>query len=189
MSLLPEPAIPGAVQPGPSMITGGRSQQVGPSSSAAFVVVEEDPTLIAERTLVVGANLTLGDGGPGGNLTLAVDGVTQEADALDFPGQSGSLGAATIATAPGTGEYLLIVTGKITTAAGAGTISAEATYQDGGAQTATALTGVLLTGTGYFQGQVAFRHVGGGDITVQTTLTGLVGPVAYDVYFRVVRLG
>jgi len=184
MSLLPDDDGPApTVYAGPSGITQANPLSPPAPLSASYVVLSADSTLLGERVLTPGLNLSLSDGGAGGQALMEM-----RPDHIDLPGQSGTVAPVTIITAAAAGLYLLMATVDVTGAAAAGALSAEANYTNGGAKVATALLGLTLSALGLAGGSIPFHHTGG-DITVSATATGLVGVPAFDVAFRIFRLG
>ena len=173
------------IYPGPSGISGVTPTDALAPASASYVVVSASAALSSERVLTAGTRLTLTDGGS--TLTLDVD-ANPKAYATDRMGEVADLAPVTIKASAPAGLYLLEAQLKVNSGAAVGTISAQAAYTNGGAQTATAFTGFTITVVGMQSGMVCFYHTGS-DITISTTITGLVGSVNYDVHFRILNLG
>ena len=181
MSLIPGTET--GVQPGPSLITGATPVTAPASSDASFVVAATELGLAQERVLNPTGMLVGTDGGPGSFYTLA-----WVPDHIDLPGQSGASGSFTIIDDAPAGIYMVMATVNVKVAAAAGTVDSVANYDNGGAQVATPIVGFSLAAPGLTGGVVVIDHASG-DITVETTVAGLVGVPTYDATFRVIRLG
>lgn len=149
------------------------------------LVRDESP---ASPTAVIGVDgWTNADGNafnlpdrPGGTLVLLnLDNQITRVD------ETAAIAASNCYVAPPAGMYRISVYHTSKVALAAGTLATTIRWTDeNGAKSSKPAPDVLLTGTNFDQGAVVAR-VASGNITYETSLTGVVGSPVYSIYVRV----
>lgn len=108
---------------------------------------------------------------------------------LSLTNQGASITTTNIITPPVNGLYRINYYVEVTTSSAAGTLALAFGWTDeNGAQTLTSVSGMVVTSTGYNQGQVVMRAKTTGAITYAVTLAGVVGSPKYALYCMLERL-